>query len=188
MTVKTPRAGEPVMLTKPHHGKYMYRQEFFYDDGRKEEYTLWGYPKRTASIVFPLTRNRKVLVIRQFRHGANKFIAEIPGGNPNREESPETVADRELLEETGYKADKIISVGPEYYFEPGYFNAKFIPLLAIGCYKRQDLAPDKNEVIELVLISLEEWYRMVWKGEVLDSKTLAISLLVMPHLNLKPQF
>lgn len=185
---KIPRAGEPTMVTKPIFGKYLYTQSFFYEDGREEEYTLWGYSKKTASVIFPVTTDRKVLAIRQFRQGSNSFILEIPGGNPEGEEFPKVVAGRELLEETGYQPTKVIRLGPEYWFEPGNLNAKFIPFLGVGCRKIQEPRLDKNEVMEFILVPLEEWYAMIWGGKVLDAKTVVISLLAMPYLGIKPQF
>lgn len=65
--------------------------------------------------IIPLTENREVLMIEQFRHGTEGFTLEIPGGMVDPEDpSPRFAAERELLEETGYMAEKWIPLGQSH--------------------------------------------------------------------------
>ncbi len=65
--------------------------------------------------VIPLTENREVLMIEQYRHGTEGFTLEIPGGSVDPEDpSPVYAAERELLEETGYIAQKWIPLGQSH--------------------------------------------------------------------------
>lgn len=61
-------------------------------------------------IIIPET-DKKFLMVKQFRHGENGLSIEFPGGVVDKGESPETAAGRELKEETGYKAGKLIKLG-----------------------------------------------------------------------------
>lgn len=61
--------------------------------------------------VIPLTQRDEVVMIEQYRHGANEISLEIPGGMVDQHESPLDAASRELLEETGYAPTEIISLG-----------------------------------------------------------------------------
>ena len=61
-------------------------------------------------IIIPET-DKKFLMVKQFRHGENGLSIEFPGGVVDKGESPETAARRELKEETGYKAEKLIKLG-----------------------------------------------------------------------------
>lgn len=83
---------------------------------------LWECIERinTRGIVaiFPVTKNKEVLLIKQFRIPHEKYLIEIPAGLVDRDgEDFEETAVRELQEETGYKAERLI------YVHGGPFNA-----------------------------------------------------------------
>ena len=79
---------------------------------------------RQSSFILPVTTDKKVIAIKQFRYGAEEVILELPSGNINFEiETPEDAALRELMEETGYRAGRIISTscGQGIWHDPTYF-------------------------------------------------------------------
>lgn len=61
--------------------------------------------------ILPLTANDEVVMIEQYRHGADEVTLEIPGGMVDEGETPETAAGRELIEETGYLSREILYLG-----------------------------------------------------------------------------
>ena len=61
--------------------------------------------------VVPITPDGRVVMVRQYRHGAGELTLETPGGLVDPGETPAAAAARELLEETGYAADEIVSLG-----------------------------------------------------------------------------
>lgn len=61
-------------------------------------------------VVIPVIEN-DFLMVKQWRHGENHLSIEFPGGVIEKGEEPEKAAARELLEETGYKAGEMISLG-----------------------------------------------------------------------------
>jgi ADP-ribose pyrophosphatase len=61
--------------------------------------------------VIAITPERQVVLIEQFRFGIEEVTLEIPGGIIDGGESPAQACTRELLEETGYRGDKIRMIG-----------------------------------------------------------------------------
>ena len=61
-------------------------------------------------MIFAVTREQEVVLIRQYRHGVQQAILELPGGSVDEGESPAEAAKRELMEETGYAADTLIEL------------------------------------------------------------------------------
>lgn len=169
------------------HGRSVFEQTFKDRDGYNRDFLLFGF-KAIPSIVFPLTPDNKVVAIRQFRYGANDFVLEIPGGNTRERQTAEERAGVEVLEETGYTAEKIIRLGHDIWFDPGTFRARYAPLLALGCRKVKEPKLEPTEIIETIEIPLDNWYRKVKEGkEILDSKTLATTALAFFYLEGLPR-
>ena len=167
-----------------YYGRLVFRQIFVQSDGREDEFFLFG-SKHIPVIVFALTGKNEVIAVRQFRYGANCFVIETPGGNIKGEITEENIRETaiaELLEETGYRAETIISVGPPTWFDPASFRVTFFPVLALNCEKIAEPTPGRTEIIETVLIPLDKWIEMVRRGEICDSKTLAMTLFVLLYL------
>ena len=88
--------------------------------------------------IIALTKDKEVVLIEQFRHGTEEIILEIPGGMiDDDDEEPETAARRELLEETGFSADKFILFGKSHP-NPAIQNNTIFHYLAFDCEKTED--------------------------------------------------
>ncbi|MBF0224335.1 MAG: NUDIX hydrolase [Desulfobacterales bacterium] len=123
-----------------------------------------------ASAMVPITKDKNVLILKQYRHAVSDYIWEIPAGTLNPNEIPLDCAQRELIEETGYKADKWRKLG-EIVPVPGYSTERIHLFLA------SELTPaeqnlDKDEVLKVYEISLEKVMDMISSGEIIDSKTI----------------
>ena len=119
-----------------------------------------------------------VVIERQYRHAANQFLWELPAGKLEAGEEPLAGAQRELEEETGYRAKKWKPL-VEYYASPGFLGETMKVFVAEGLISG-DAHPEEDEEIELRLVKLSEVLRMIEKGAILDGKTLT-SVLLYAH-------
>lgn len=123
-----------------------------------------------ASAVVPLVRAQTILMLRQYRHAAGGYIWEIPAGTLKEGEPPLECAKRELEEETGFSAKKFKKLG-EITPVPGYSTERIHLFLAT------ELQPavqhlDKDELLDVHPVSIEEAHEMVSRGEIQDGKTI----------------
>lgn len=124
--------------------------------------------------IIAVTPDKDVFMVSQYRIAANSIMLEIPAGKLELGEDPLEAGKRELEEETGYKANKIIPLG-SYYATPGYCEEKLTIYLATNLeYVGQHL--DENEFLEVTKIPLDKLYDMVMNNEIHDCKT-AIAIL-----------
>lgn len=121
-----------------------------------------------------VNNNREVLMVNQYRIAAKSMMLEIPAGKLEFGEDPLECGRRELIEETGYKANKIVHLG-EYYATPGYCEEKLNIYLATELeFVGQHL--DDGEFLNVEKYSLDELYDMAMNNEIHDAKT-AIAIM-----------
>ncbi len=116
-----------------------------------------------------------ILLIRQYRHAAGKFLLELPAGRIEPGEELMAAAKRELVEETGYRAAKW-SKHSTYYASPGFLSEAMNIVLAEDL-TLGEAAPEDDERIELLMTPLSEVIAMMHRGEIEDGKTLIGVLL-----------
>jgi ADP-ribose pyrophosphatase len=116
-----------------------------------------------------------IVVERQYRHAALQYLWELPAGKLDPGEDPLAGAQRELEEETGYRAKKWRPL-VEYYGSPGFLGESMKVFLAEGLIAG-DAHPEDDEQIEFRLVRLSDAVKMIEKGVIKDGKTLCSVLL-----------
>jgi ADP-ribose pyrophosphatase len=116
-----------------------------------------------------------IVVERQYRHAANRFLWELPAGKLEPGEDPLLGAQRELAEETGYRAKKWKPL-VEYYASPGFLGESMKVFVAEGLVAG-DSHPEDDEQIAFRLVRLSELLKLIELGAILDGKTLSSVLL-----------
>ena len=116
-----------------------------------------------------------ILLIRQYRHAAGKFLLELPAGRIEPGEKLIPAGKRELIEETGYRA-KRWSRHTNYYASPGFLTETMTILLAEGL-TLGEAAPEDDEKIDVHMTPLSEVLRLIHAGKIEDGKTLIGVLL-----------
>lgn len=144
-----------------------------------------GYQKREiiehkgAVAILAITKENKVVLVKQFRKAIEQEIYELPAGKIEIGETPLDCAYRELKEETGYSANSMKLIH-KYYPTPGFSNQ------LVFIYLAKDLIPgekqlEEDEFLEVYEVDLETAYKMVYENEICDSKTV-IGLLLSKEL------
>jgi ADP-ribose pyrophosphatase len=122
--------------------------------------------------VIPLTPDRKVVLIRQFRIGIGDIVLETPGGmvDPG-DAAPLDAAKRELLEETGYGSDDLEPIGHSHP-NPATQNNTIWFFVARGVRKLGGQSLDPGEDIETELVDLKDIDRLIESGEITHALVL----------------
>lgn len=123
-----------------------------------------------ASAVLAFDTNHNVIMVEQKRGSFGKLL-EIPAGKVEVGEDPIDAGARELMEETGYKADTIEFL-ISYYPSVGYSNERIDVYLAQCGEISFEQTLDDGERIVIKKIDLGELENMIDEGKILDSKTI----------------
>jgi len=124
-----------------------------------------------AVVIFPIDGEHCYL-IRQWRFAIDQYILEAPAGTMEAGEDLIETARRELIEEAGFAARELIPRG-FIYTTPGFTDERIFIYEARGLTPSREYAPDDDEIIEPVRLSIPEVCRMVRDGEIVDAKTIA---------------
>ncbi len=120
----------------------------------------------------------RVLLARQYRYTANDFLWELPAGRIDEGEDELPAAKRELIEETGYTADRWKRV-LHFFVSPGFVDETMAVYLAEGLHKGK-AQPEEDEFIALRFFPLTQAVRMATSGVIRDAKSIS-SLLWFAH-------
>ncbi len=134
-----------------------------------------------CAMVVPILDDGRLVLVRQYRYLREKESIEFPCGGLNIGESPQDAANRELTEETGYKAHEFAKIG---VFEglKGLVKDACHVFIAEQLDQVGEPYHDPTESIELIVRRPDEVDQMVRKNEIWDGQTLAAWALVHHHL------
>lgn len=128
-----------------------------------------------AVVVLPLLDAQRILLIRNRRYAVGQILLELPAGTLEKGEDPMNCAGRELLEETGYLAQRLKLVGT-FFSSPGVMTEKMYAYAAYDLQERTQ-ALEEGEDIELAPVQLAEAVEMIRDGRIQDAKTIATLLM-----------
>ena len=127
--------------------------------------------------VVPVDAEGNVYLVRQYRKAVERALLEVVAGGVDEGESPLEAARRELGEEAGLTAGKIELLS-FFWMSPGFCTEGMHAYLATGLEVGQN-APEEDESIEVVRVSLSEVAGMIASGEIQDCKSIAALMLAM---------
>ena len=125
-----------------------------------------------AAAVLPITKDGKIMLVRQYRNALDRFTLELPAGKVDSPEEPRIdCAYRELEEETGFKTDKL-----EYLMTVNTTVALCNEAIDIFVAKNLILSKqhlDEDESIDVEIWEVKDLLDMIYSGKMTDSKTIA---------------
>lgn len=141
-------------------------------------------PKNLAIGVVPLHDDGTVTLVGQFRYTMNEYSWEIPEGGCPLGEAPEAAARRELLEETGLRAEKLLPLGGELHLSNSFSDERGYLFLATGL-TQGEAAPEGTEQILTRRLPLSAAAELARRGEINDALSVLGLLLAQnyqPHV------
>lgn len=123
-----------------------------------------------SAVVLAIDAQDRICLIRQYRPAASDWIWELPAGGIELTETPDEAAQRELQEETGYRAEQWEKLGA-FYTSPGYSDE------LMHAFKAQKLqagrqALEAHELLEVHWLDSQEIMEMIRRQVIVDTKTI----------------
>jgi ADP-ribose pyrophosphatase len=123
-----------------------------------------------SAVMMAVDEKKRVLLVRQYRLPAEKYLWELPAGRLDPGETPLRAAKRELTEETGYRASQWTKLA-SFWVSPGYVQERMTIYLARGL-TAGEATPMEDERIETRWFSKKELAKMIRTGKIEDAKTI----------------
>ncbi len=137
-------------------------------------------------LVLAVTQNREIVFVRQYRHGVGQILLELPGGSlDSQTENSLTAAARELEEETGYVAERMVQLAT-LYDNPVKDTNKIYLMLAEPAHPSGRQQLDVTEDVEIVLIPVEDVLERISTGEICVCGSIAALFLGLNFLSQHP--
>ena len=149
------------------------------DGSVKDPYYVLERPD--AAIIFPVTPEGEVVLVRQYRPPLERLELGLPAGLVEEGEEPEAAARRELSEETGFSGGEWEPLG-SLASSPSLKDNWAYLFLARGVRETAPPDPDEHETIEVVCVPLEKIFGLIRGGEIVSSSGVAAAMLALGRL------
>ncbi len=123
-----------------------------------------------AVTILPMVNPQQVCLIRNYRVAVGQTLIELPAGTLEPGEDPSVTAARELIEETGFRAQRVERLH-SFFLSPGILDEQMHLFLATELTPGA-AAREPGEEIENLVVSWDEAMTMVADGTIKDAKTM----------------
>lgn len=139
-----------------------------------------------AAIIMPVTEDGKILLLNEYRHPCRDVLLSLAGGHLEEGDNAEEAARRELLEETGYIADKFEFI-QAVYADPPRTGRQWHFFIARGAKRVAEQDLTEFEDLEIVLLTPQELMDALVNGKVTNLPDMGLMFLGLQKLGfLKP--
>lgn len=127
--------------------------------------------RRDYSTIVPFISRTQILAIKSYRHIVDSVQIEVLSGYIENGESPQCAAIRELIEETGYAAKSIVSIG-SYTLDYSMFEQTGNIFVAYDLIKEGEQSLGNMERIELTILTINEMSRLLFDGKIMNAASI----------------
>lgn len=120
--------------------------------------------------IVPVANGNKILMVRQFRYPMGEELLEIPAGKLDGGEDPYECAVREMSEETGCTAGRLVDLGAVYP-SPGFCRETLFLYLALDL-QRGRMHPDENELLSVEAVGIDDLVDLIMANKLPDAKSV----------------
>ncbi|AYD46867.1 NUDIX hydrolase [Arachidicoccus soli] len=146
-----------------------------------DPYYVFEFPEWVTALA--ITEDEKIILVKQYRHALGEVGLELPGGCVDATDANfEDAIRRELLEETGYAFESVHSLG-RTSANPSTNSNLMHMFVATGGKKIQEQDLDENEEIEILEVSLEEFFQLLEEKRMVQAMHITTSFYALRYLN-----
>ena len=154
------------------------RRDYELPNGKVEDYYI--RVARPGACVLAITKDKKVITVRQYRPGPDKIYLEMPGGFVDEGEDPKTAGMRELKEETGYTGEVVWS---GKWQNDAYTEQERHVIVVINCKKVTEPILEATEFAEVELLDPDDFIKQARVGLLTDTAGALLGLDYLKLLN-----
>lgn len=147
----------------------LYLEEVELPNGKTSTREIIKHPGAVA--VLALTKDKKLVMVQQYRKAMERVLVEIPAGKLEKGELPEVTAKRELEEETGYTTQSLQHL-ISFYTSPGFADELVHVYYTDDLHVLEEKAElDEDEFVDVLEVTLEEAQQLIDEQRIFDAKT-----------------
>ena len=156
----------------------VHKETILFPNGNEHDLDIIVHPGAVA--ILPIDEAGNIYFVNQYRHATGGMFLEIPAGGLEEGEAARDCAVRELQEEIGMAPGKLEKL-LEVYIAPGY-STEIVFLYLATALMPSSLPQDDDEDIEIILLSLNEAFERIEKGQIKDAKSILALTYARPLL------
>lgn len=153
-----------------------------FSNGEQRTYERMKPSGRHAVMMVPITAQGDLLLVREYAAGTERYELGFPKGLIDTGESAEQAAVRELKEEIGMGADRLIPL-KEVVLAPSYFSSRMTLFIAQDLYSDQ-LIGDEPEPLEVIRWPLAQAEELLTHLDFCEARSITALLLALRHLSI----